>query len=98
MHREEIRAIKYLPNTRCFVSFCIEGYLCFWQITNERKVNKLRTFRMPSDRRMTKIHLVAPGYFKHNVREDVPSDRLMVTFESGDSEIFDFELDDEVKR
>ena len=53
---------------------------------------------MPSDRRMTKIHLVAPGYFKHNVREDVPSDRLMVTFESGDSEIFDFELDDEVKR
>lgn len=96
VHREEIRAIKYLPNTRCFVSFCSEGYLCFWQIATERKVTKLRTFRMPTEKRMTKLHLVAPGFFHHQMREGVLTDRIMITFESGDSEMFDFELDDEI--
>lgn len=88
--------IKYLPNTRSFVSFCSEGYICFWQISIDRKVNKLRTFRMPSDKRMHKIHLVAPAYYRHN--DSVPSDRILVIFESGESEMFDFELDDDVER
>mmetsp|Transcript_36884 Transcript_36884/g.45070 ORF Transcript_36884/g.45070 Transcript_36884/m.45070 type:complete len:99 (+) Transcript_36884:302-598(+) len=30
VHREEIKAIKYLPSTKSFVSFCSEGYLSFW--------------------------------------------------------------------
>ena len=78
VHREEIQAIKYLPNTRCFVSFCSEGYLCFWKITAERKVVKLRMFKMPSDKRMTKLHIVAPGYFRR--KKNVPTDRVLVIF------------------
>ena len=30
------------------------------------------------------------------MREGVLTDRIMITFESGDSEMFDFELDDEI--
>ena len=46
---------------------------------------------------MTKLHLVSPGFFKQS-RHGVPSDRLLVIFESGDTEMFDFELDDHVQK
>ena len=52
---------------------------------------------MPADKQMTKLHLVSPGFFKQS-RHGVPSDRLLVIFESGDTEMFDFELDDHVQK
>ncbi len=49
---------------------------------------------MPAEKKVSKLHLVKPEYHRHN--ESVPSDRIMVIFKSGESELFDFELDSEV--
>ena len=55
MHREKVKIIKYLPNTKTFLSICKEGDLMFWQITDDRKINKLRSFKVPADRKIRKI-------------------------------------------
>jgi len=53
---------------------------------------------MPAEKKMAKIHLVALNYYRHNEDETVPSDRILIIFQSGESEMFDFELDDNVVR
>ena len=60
----------------------------FWQITEDRKVNKLRAFKVPSDRTVRKIDVVAPGFHEHE--PNLRSDRIIVIFKSGESELFDF--------
>ena len=88
VHREKIKQAKYLPSTQSFVTVCKEGHMIFWQVSSERKVNKLRSFRMPAEKAISKVHVVAPAYHKHN--EDLPCDRIMLIFKSGESELFDF--------
>lgn len=95
VHREKIKQAKYLPSTQTFLTICKEGHLIFWQVGQERKVNKLRSFRVPSDKTVSKVNILAPGYFRH--RPDVLSDRILVIFKSGESEIFDFEIGEEVE-
>ena len=94
VHREEIEIIKYLPNTKVFMSLCSEGNIVFWHVGDERKVVKIRQFKVPSDRKVERIHLIAPAYYRQ--KPDVPSDRIMMVFRSGESELFDFELDGSV--
>jgi len=94
VHREKIKAVKYLKNTNCFLSICKEGYLMFWQLGKDRKVNKLRNFRLPPDKQVSKVHVVVPEYRKEF--EGVPQDRFMLIFKSGESEMFDFELNPDV--
>ena len=50
---------------------------------------------MPSDRKIKKVEIVAPGYHKH--RPEVLSDRIIAVFRSGESELFDFEIGGEVQ-
>ena len=88
VHREAVEVIKYLPNTKAFVSICKEGNLAFWEIAEDRKVNKLRSFKIPSDRKVLQIHVVAPAY--HMSQTEHPNDRIMLVFKSGESEMFDF--------
>ena len=64
--------------------------MIFWQIGQDRKVNKLRSFRMPSDKTVSKLHVLAPAYHRHN--QEAPCDRVMVIYTTGESEIFDFEI------
>lgn len=94
IHREKVKIIKYLPNTKCFLSVCIEGLLSFWQIGEDRKVNKMKSLRVPADKKVSKVHVVSKAYHRH--KENVPSDRIMVIFKSGETELFDFELDSDV--
>lgn len=68
--------------------------MIFWRVGEERKVIKMRNFKMPSEKIISKVHVMAPAYFRH--RQDVACDRIMVIFKSGESEIFDFELGGEV--
>ena len=48
MHREKIKFIKFLPNTRVFLSVCTEGYMIFWQLKHDRKVAKVCQYKVPS--------------------------------------------------
>ena len=76
------------------MTVCKEGDVIFWQISDDRKVNKLRSFKVPSDRKVKMVHVVAAAYHRH--RTDIPNDRIMIIFKSGESEIFDFEIGDGV--
>ena len=95
VHREKIQIIKYLPTTKTFLTICKEGDIIFWQLGEERRVNKVRHYRVPSDRKIKKVEIVAPGYHKH--RPEVLSDRIIAVFRSGESELFDFEIGGEVQ-
>ena len=67
--------------------------MIFWQVGQDRKVNKLRSFRMPADKVVSKLHVVAPAYHR---QDETPCDRVMVIFKSGESELFDFEIGGEI--
>lgn len=88
VHRDKIKIIRYLPNTRTFVTVCKEGNFKFWQIAEDRKVNVLLSFKM-AEKKICKVHLVAPGYFRHDAA--YPSDRILVVFATGESELYDFQ-------
>lgn len=90
VHREKIKQAKYLPSTQSFVTVCKEGHMIFWQVGQERKVNKLRSFKMPPEKVISKMHVMAPAYHRYN--PELACDRIMVIFKSGESELFDFEV------
>ena len=90
VHREKIVIIKYLPTTKTFLTICKEGDIIFWQVGEERKVNKIRHYKVPSDRKIKRVEIVAPAYYRH--RPDVLNDRIIAVFRSGESELFDFEI------
>ena len=96
VHREKIKIIKYLPSTKTFLSVCKEGNLIFWQLSDERKVVKLRSLKLPAEKSISKVHIVAPAYHRH--RSDLKCDRILTVFKSGESEIFDFDIGFEVAR
>ena len=72
------------------MSICNEGNIIFWQVGQDRKVVKLRQFKVPAEKKVSRVHIIAPSYYRH--RHDVLCDRIMLVFKSGESEIFDFEL------
>lgn len=45
---------------------------------------------MPADKVVSYLHIMAPNYHRHI--EDVPCDRVMVIYSTGESELFDFEI------
>ena len=42
VHREAIKIIRYLPNTKCYISTCSEGTLNIWRIGQDYRVHVLR--------------------------------------------------------
>ena len=64
--------------------------MIFWQLNDERKCVKVRSYRVPADKKVKMVHLVAPAY--HRQEAGVKNDRIIVIFKSGESEMFDFEI------
>jgi WD40 repeat protein len=74
---------------------CKEGDIIFWQISDERKVNKICQFKTPVGKRVKDVHVVAKAYHRHEPK--VLNDRIIVVFKSGESELFDFEIGNKVE-
>lgn len=64
LHREKIKFIKFLANTRVFLSVCIEGDMIFWQLTEDRKVNKICQYKVPAGKIVKKVTLIAKAYHR----------------------------------
>lgn len=54
----------------------------------------MKSLRVPADKKVSKVHVVSKAYYRH--KENVPSDRIIVIFKSGETELFDYELDSDV--
>ena len=85
-----------MPSTRTFVTVCKEGDIIFWQISDERKVNKILNLKAPQGKRIKTIHIVAKAYHRHD--PNVLNDRIIMVFKSGESELFDFEIGGKTER
>ena len=78
------------------MTICKEGDMIFWQISEERKVNKILNLKAPTGKKIKTLHIVAKAYHRHDF--DVLNDRIIMVFKSGESELFDFEIGGKIEK
>lgn len=83
MHREAITFVKYLPNSKVFVSFCSENYIKVWKPNFATKKAQIIVELKVKTKVFQSIMLM-------QAIEESDTDRFLVIFKSGDTEIFEF--------
>lgn len=89
MHREAITHIKYLINTKVFVSFCAENYFKVWKANHiTKKVNVLADHKIKKEKLLQAVLPIS-------LIDSVDLDRFLVVFKTGESEMFEFDSESE---
>jgi len=81
--------IKYLPNSRVFISVCAENNFKIWKLNNrEKKAFTINTLKIP--KAVDRFHLIPMT--DHDI---LKKDRFLIVFKTGESEMFEWEQETE---
>lgn len=87
VHRDEIKLIRYLPSVCVFVSYCRENNFMIWRcLAKERKPQIIHTFKVTKE---------IANFIVFSKGEDSTRERFLITFKTGESELFEFDGSDD---